>query len=115
MRGYLRRILLRANCKVPNGLFRDLTNIQSQGCANCTTSERPKKVLQTSGGVVSPAIGACCSVVRLFGLPHHLEFATLLCAFSCGEVSEWFKEHAWKACVGETQPWVRIPPSPPSL
>jgi hypothetical protein len=31
-----------------------------------------------------------------------------------GEVSEWLKEHAWKACVGETQPWVRIPPSPPS-
>src|SRR6202158_3160082 len=30
-----------------------------------------------------------------------------------GEVSERFKEHAWKACVGETQPWVRIPPSPP--
>src|SRR5580658_10975439 len=31
----------------------------------------------------------------------------------CGEVSERYKEHAWKACVGETQPWVRIPPSPP--
>jgi hypothetical protein len=30
-------------------------------------------------------------------------------------VSERFKEHAWKACVGETQPWVRIPPSPPYL
>jgi hypothetical protein len=30
-----------------------------------------------------------------------------------GEVSEWLKEHAWKACVGATQPWVRIPPSPP--
>ena len=29
-------------------------------------------------------------------------------------MSERFKEHAWKACVGETQPWVRIPPSPPS-
>src|SRR5712692_1074342 len=29
------------------------------------------------------------------------------------EVSERLKEHAWKACVGETQPWVRIPPSPP--
>jgi hypothetical protein len=28
-------------------------------------------------------------------------------------VSEWLKEHAWKACVGETLPWVRIPPSPP--
>ncbi len=29
-----------------------------------------------------------------------------------GEVSERFKEHAWKACVLETVPWVRIPPSP---
>ena len=28
-------------------------------------------------------------------------------------MSERFKEHAWKACVGETQPWVQIPPSPP--
>ena len=27
-------------------------------------------------------------------------------------MSEWFKEHAWKACVLETVPWVRIPPSP---
>ena len=32
-----------------------------------------------------------------------------------GEVSERFKEHAWKACVGEILPWVRIPPSPPFL
>ena len=32
-----------------------------------------------------------------------------------GEMSEWLKEHAWKACVGETLPWVRIPLSPPSL
>src|SRR5712692_5007402 len=31
-----------------------------------------------------------------------------------GEVSERFKEHAWKACVGEILPWVRIPPSPPT-
>src|SRR6187549_3388493 len=31
-----------------------------------------------------------------------------------GEMSEWLKEHAWKACVGETLPWVRIPLSPPS-
>ncbi len=32
-----------------------------------------------------------------------------------GEVSEWFKEHAWKACVSVfPAPWVRIPPSPPS-
>src|SRR3954465_11047420 len=32
---------------------------------------------------------------------------------SNGEMSEWLKEHAWKACVGETLPWVRIPLSPP--
>src|SRR5262245_45788184 len=30
-------------------------------------------------------------------------------------MSEWLKEHAWKACVGETLPWVRIPLSPPNL
>src|SRR5687767_10019553 len=30
-------------------------------------------------------------------------------------MSEWFKEHAWKACVGETLPRVRIPLSPPSF
>src|SRR5687768_14674799 len=30
-------------------------------------------------------------------------------------MSEWLKEHAWKACVGETLPWVRIPLSPPIL
>src|SRR3954469_5821893 len=32
-----------------------------------------------------------------------------------GEMSEWLKEHAWKACVGETLPRVRIPLSPPSI
>ena len=30
-----------------------------------------------------------------------------------GEVAEWFKAHAWKACVGATLPRVRIPLSPP--
>src|SRR5436853_429061 len=29
-------------------------------------------------------------------------------------MSEWLKEHAWKACVGEILPRVRIPLSPPS-
>src|SRR3954454_8855061 len=32
-----------------------------------------------------------------------------------GEMSEWLKEHAWKACVGETLPRVRIPLSPPNF
>ena len=30
-----------------------------------------------------------------------------------GEVAEWLKAHAWKACIGETLSWVRIPFSPP--
>ena len=29
-----------------------------------------------------------------------------------GEMAEWSKAHAWKACVRETGPWVRIPLSP---
>ncbi len=38
----------------------------------------------------------------------------MLCYWGCfGEVSEWLKEHAWKACVRVTVPRVRIPPSPP--
>src|SRR5215208_6725226 len=32
-----------------------------------------------------------------------------------GEMAEWFKAHAWKACVRETVPRVRIPLSPPTL
>ena len=30
-------------------------------------------------------------------------------------MAEWLKAHAWKACVRETVPWVRIPLSPPFL
>src|SRR5258708_27721687 len=41
--------------------------------------------------------------------------AKLLGPVHSGEVSERFKEHAWKACVGEILPWVQIPPSPPFL
>src|SRR5215472_9057335 len=33
--------------------------------------------------------------------------------FRSGEVAEWLKAHAWKACIRETVSWVRIPPSPP--
>jgi hypothetical protein len=29
-----------------------------------------------------------------------------------GEVAEWLKAHAWKACGSERASWVRIPPSP---
>jgi hypothetical protein len=38
----------------------------------------------------------------------------ILPAFSTqGEMAEWLKAHAWKACLGETLTWVRIPLSPP--
>ena len=33
--------------------------------------------------------------------------------FSSGEVAEWLKAHAWKACKRETVSRVRIPLSPP--
>ena len=33
-------------------------------------------------------------------------------ALLSGWVAEWFKAHAWKACVRESVPWVRIPPHP---
>jgi integrase len=29
-------------------------------------------------------------------------------------MAEWLKAHAWKACLGETLTWVRIPLSPPA-
>jgi len=32
-----------------------------------------------------------------------------------GEMAEWLKAHAWKACLEETLTWVRIPLSPPVL
>ena len=30
-------------------------------------------------------------------------------------MAEWLKAHAWKACLGETLTWVRIPLSPPDF
>ena len=30
-----------------------------------------------------------------------------------GEMAERFKAHAWRACIGFTLSWVRIPLSPP--
>ena len=30
-----------------------------------------------------------------------------------GEMAEWLKAHAWKACLLERVTWVRIPLSPP--
>jgi hypothetical protein len=58
-------------------------------------------------------------VTKFFGQKPHVRVliisAKLLKPVFTGEVSERFKEHAWKACVGEILPWVQIPPSPPYL
>jgi hypothetical protein len=31
-----------------------------------------------------------------------------------GEMAEWLKAHAWKACLLERVTWVRVPLSPPN-
>ena len=43
----------------------------------------------------------------------HLNFLNFLNKIK-GEVAEWLKAHAWKACKGAILSWVRIPFSPPS-
>jgi hypothetical protein len=79
----------------------------SRGMQACTGS---------AGGNVS-APGVCWNAPRVpTGKRRVRELtvsAKLLRLMCSGEVSERFKEHAWKACVGEILPWVRIPPSPP--
>jgi hypothetical protein len=36
-----------------------------------------------------------------------------VCPQGSGQVAEWFKAHAWNACVRESVPRVRIPLCPP--
>ena len=38
-----------------------------------------------------------------------------LALFLAGEMAEWLKAHAWKACLLERVTWVRIPLSPPDF
>src|SRR5579859_1475325 len=42
-------------------------------------------------------------------------FKVLRCGRCRGEVAEWLKAHAWKACSLAMATWVRIPPSPPCI
>ena len=39
----------------------------------------------------------------------HLTEAVPSQPIDAGEMAEWLKAHAWKACLGETLTWVRIP------
>jgi hypothetical protein len=36
----------------------------------------------------------------------------VMCYTKTGQVAEWFKAHAWKACGGASLSRVRIPPCP---
>ena len=69
---------------------------------------RPRAEGVCEHGSASPGILAEKWRVRVLSVS-----AKLLGPVDSGEVSERFKEHAWKACVGEILPWVQIPPSPP--
>ena len=44
----------------------------------------------------------------------HLNYLNFLNKIT-GEVAEWLKAHAWKACKGAIFSWVRIPFSPPLI
>ena len=53
-------------------------------------------------------------------VPYHLgpgleKYRVHLHDTGAGEMAEWLKAHAWKACIRETVSWVRIPLSPPLL
>ena len=51
-----------------------------------------------------------CRLIRIYvkiGFDLHLS--------KCGELAEWSKAHAWKACKGATSSRVRISCSPPFL
>ena len=66
------------------------------------------------GPRVGSALGSRTRFLRQFSVSGAPPPVTTV-VITSGEMSEWLKEHAWKACVGETLPRVRIPLSPPAL
>jgi hypothetical protein len=68
-------------------------------------SDSPTMVTSCSKGARPRARLNCCGRFRLRRtVPRH-----------AGEMAEWLKAHAWKACIGETLSRVRIPLSPPLI
>jgi hypothetical protein len=70
-----------------------------------------------AGGNVKnyPTCSIGCGNLRRRGLRSLAKPVSPLQDRASGEMAEWLKAHAWKACVRETVPWVRIPLSPPYL
>src|SRR5258707_3093313 len=60
-----------------------------------------------------PASSVSCGNFRDNGRVHLQNPSCPFKRVASGEMAEWLKAHAWKACVRETVPWVRIPLSPP--
>ncbi len=72
-----------------------------------------------SGATSGPATEAGPSGSRRISAPSARVFCLkrLACAFyktPSGGMAEWFKAHAWNACIRETVSWVRIPLPPPA-
>ena len=113
------RPLGKKNSKTGSGAWTRTKILGSKGpcAANCTTPEQGIEMWPQKCSKPSPSVQPRITTSARFGICVDLVSSpvTILldCFYSRGEVSERFKEHAWKACVGETQPWVRIPPSPP--
>src|SRR5260370_36867545 len=61
-----------------------------------------------------PASSVSCGNFRDNGRVHLQNPSCPFKRVASGEMAEWLKAHAWKACVRETVPWVRIPLSPPA-
>src|ERR1017187_10770883 len=55
--------------------------------------------------------GRAIAGVRFAGRPCTVRIKII--AHGAGEMAEWLKAHAWKACLLERVTWVRIPLSPP--
>jgi hypothetical protein len=60
-----------------------------------------------------PGYSIICGNLRDNGRGHLQKSSCPFKRVASGEMAEWLKAHAWKACVRETVPWVRIPLSPP--
>ena len=57
-------------------------------------------------------LGIVCLVYGIYRIIRFFNLFMFLKKF-LGEVAEWLKAHAWKACIRETVSRVRIPLSPP--
>src|ERR1700716_3007864 len=62
-----------------------------------------------------PGYSIICGNFRDNGRGHLQKSSCPFKTVTSGEMAEWLKAHAWKACVRETVPWVRIPLSPPPI